>query len=481
MGTLAAIILAVALVAACQAFDFHHHNYEQMLEVMKKTQASCPSITKLYFLPGRTVEQRQLAVIQFSTSPGKHEPGKPEFKYVGNMHGNEVTGRELLLKLMDELCEKYKAGDPMVTKLIDSTSIHIMPSMNPDGWEAANALGANKDWLTGRANAEDIDLNRNFPDYNRIVYSREAHHVKSMNDLWHHSIANNDKLAPETKMVINWIMQIPFVLSANMHNGDLVANYPYDESRSGASKEYTDSPDDNTFRYLAEQYANSHATMSKPHEGCEATSDDDFYKQGGITNGAAWYSVAGGMQDFNYLSTNCFEITLELGCIKFPDNSALPKEWADNVKALYTYMWQTHIGVKGFVLDANNQPISHAFISAKNVTSGKEVRHNVSSAHDGDYWRLLTDGVYDITASAPGYESVTHRVQVVNHPMQGAVVQNFTLPLKSSKSDENGNNMVNEIMNDENDNDKMADGKYKKEIEELRAMFKRMLSEEQDY
>lgn len=58
---------------------------------------------------------------------------------------------------------------------------------------------------------------------------------------------------------MNWIKSNPFVLSANLHGGSLVANYPLDDYPINSKNSAT--PDDDVFKEIALTYSMNHATM----------------------------------------------------------------------------------------------------------------------------------------------------------------------------------------------------------------------------
>ena len=82
---------------------------------------------------------------------------------------------------------------------------------------------------------------------------------------------------------------------------------------------------------------------------------DQRHFQDGITNGASWYTVSGGMQDYNYRYTNCFEVLVELSCEKFVDNEKdLQTYWKHNRNALLEYIGRVHMGIKGNCLSVHH-------------------------------------------------------------------------------------------------------------------------------
>ena len=129
------------------------------------------------------------------SNPNVHRVLRPEAKYIGNMHGNEVPSKEILLHFIDYLLFN-QTNDASVDYLLKNTRIHILPSLNPDGFEVSkvgDCLSVN-----GRYNANGFDLNRNYPDLFEC---------------------NKDPMQPETKAVIGWLQNNDFVLSANFHGG----------------------------------------------------------------------------------------------------------------------------------------------------------------------------------------------------------------------------------------------------------------------
>ena len=306
---------------------------------------------------------------------------KPKFKYVGNMHGDETVGREVLIRLIKDIFDKY-GKDAKITELVDTTDIYILPSMNPDGFK-----------LRRRTNAKGVDLNRNFPD-------RFGRQTKTP-----------DK---ETIAIMEWSKNHSFTLSANLHGGDIVANYPFDGNMGYESGVYTPAPDDKTFKSLAKAYSLNHPQMKHSRR----------FKNG-ITNGAKWYVLYGGMQDWNYLNTDNMELTMEISHRKFPDDKLLDQFWKDNRKSLYAYMEKIHTGVKGTVLsDGKRGVLNDVVITAeRRAANGMFVLidHKTHLKSNGWFYRILAAGEYRLKFTASGHKTMYSEIivkdkdAVINH------------------------------------------------------------------
>ncbi|KPU75495.1 uncharacterized protein Dana_GF22654, isoform B [Drosophila ananassae] len=375
-----------AYMPDAQHLDFVYHDHEELTRFLRATSARYPNLTALYSI-GKSIQGRDLWVMVVSSSPYEHMVGKPDVKYVGNIHGNEPVGREMLLHLIQYFVTSYNS-DQYVKWLLDNTRIHILPTMNPDGYAVSKE--GTCDGGQGRYNARGFDLNRNFPDYFK---------------------QNNKRGQPETDAVKDWISKIQFVLSGSLHGGALVASYPYDNTpnsrllkgicRSSAlcamfqtySAAPSLTPDDDVFKHLSLVYARNHAKMSR---GVACKSATPAFENG-ITNGAAWYPLTGGMQDYNYVWYGCMEITLEISCCKFPPAYELKKYWEDNQLSLIKFLAEAHRGVQGFVFDPAGMPIERASIKIK----GRDVGFQTTKY--GEFWRILLPGYYKVEVFAEGF------------------------------------------------------------------------------
>jgi len=370
---------------------------------------------------GKSVEGRDLRYVKISKNVNRRGVGEPMVKYVGNMHGDEAVGRQLIYYFANYLLTNYNRSS-IVKFLVDNTEIYLLPTLNPDGFNRSSPSKPNtypcKHASAGRTNANDIDINRDFPyiwgptnvSYSALVVDRQ----------------------PETSSMINWILAKPWVLSANFHGGAVVASYPYDSHSPRPANQRvlrgmaSLAPDDGVLRELALTYSRKNPVMyNQAHRfKCMRGSGGPFPE--GVTNGAYWYDMSGSMQDFNYWFSNCMEITLEISCCKHPNPKELHKYWINNKQSMVELLARAHIGVKGLVVDSNGWGVAGAIVSVEGIEK------NVTSSRRGEYWRLLLPGFnYTLMASAPGFSESDPVTVFVAEPEDGqhitATVQHLFL------------------------------------------------------
>ena len=308
-----------------------------------------PSICRT-FTWGSSVQGRDLWGIVISDDVQNTE-AEPEVRLSSTMHGDEPPGMVMLYNLAHYLVENYgQPGYDDVTYLVDNYEIHIMPLHNPDGYIADT-----------RANANSVDLNRNFPEPEGSSNPTEIENVNYMN------YANSHH----------------FVLGENGHSGALVVNYPWDHT-------HTLAPDNDAFIKLSLEYSTYNSPMY-----------NGSFSQG-ITNGAAWYVITGGLQDWAYHVTGSLDVTIEYYDTKWPSASVLDGLWDDNRESFMHFIKAARYGINGVVTGSDTGLPLDATVTVSGIS--KSV---VTDPEHGDYYKLLDTGTYDVTFSADGYITKT--------------------------------------------------------------------------
>lgn len=324
-----------------------------------------PNLCRTHLL-GTSVNGINIWAIKITPNPDV-AADKPAVKFIGTIHGDEPVGTELCMNFADELLTNY-GTDTYITDFLDRTVIWLVPMMNPDGFLS---------YL--RYNANTVDLNRSFPMYS----------VDFMTTWFDGEPLGETNCEPEIAAIMRWAAENHCALSAHYHGGALIVNYPYDNEPGIPSQTEAPSPDDAMFRYISLEYSSHNTPMY---------TGGNFSQ--GIVNGSYWYSITGGMIDWNYRFMGCPEVLIELGFTKRPLPSTLPQYWADNRDSMYAYAETAHIGIRGLTRDRN----TGAPVWSKVLLEGN-AQPVFSNPDFGNYHKLVLSGTYNVSFQAEDYIS----------------------------------------------------------------------------
>ena len=289
--------------------------------------------------------------------------GKPKFLYSSTMHGDEVTGMILMLRLIEEFTT---SNDTRILNLLDSLDIFIFPNTNPDG-----TYNGGNNTVNGakRYNGNNVDLNRHFPDFDDGPHPDGASSYQN-----------------ETQWMMNLAQEYLFTMGANYHGGAEVMNYPWDTYQPVH-------PDDAWWKLVSLEY------VSKARAVYSSYMSDTY--SNGITNGYAWYTISGSRQDYMNYYGQCREITVECSTAKTPSASNLPNFWNYNHNSMLAYMEQCLRGVHGVVRDSQtNEPIQGVSVVVQNHDA---LGSSVTSHNVGDFHRPIKGGSYTFVFSKENY------------------------------------------------------------------------------
>ena len=265
--------------------------YNTYLATMDTFQSRFPSLCKIDTLLAATPEGHMILCAHISNNLNDNE-GKPSVLYISTIHGDEVTGYHMMLRVIHYLLNNYST-DSYVADLVNNTDIWICPLYNPDGTYFQSDNQINESPVSIRYNSNWEDLNRVFP----LVGSPAKSNYE-----------------PEVEAMMQFMAAHNFTLASNFHGGAEVFNYPWD-SWTTWQHSHADAA---WWNFVGRKFADTCHTFNPYYMIAE---------DNGVTEGGDWYVITGSMQDYHnwYLGTR--HVTIEVSDNKVLSSSQLPNYW----------------------------------------------------------------------------------------------------------------------------------------------------------
>ena len=356
--------------------------YDVYVELMHTFETNFPNICKIDTILAATPNpQRPHMLLAAHLSNTLGQPSdKPAFFYSSTMHGDEVVGYYMMLRLIDYILNNATT-DEQIQNILNNVDLYICPLENPDGtYKSSNTQISSTS--SQRYNYNNVDLNRNYP--------------------FVPGISGSANVQPETRAMIDWVTDKHFVMSVNFHGGAELTNFPWDSWESNDRQH----PDDSWFRYVCQNYVNTcHESDANYMVG------ETAYQPGcgAVTEGGDWYVIDGSRQDYMNYYQHCREITIEAHFDKVVTSSTeLPTYWTNSKNSLLDYIQECLYGFRGVVTDAvTGEPIEAKVFVRNHDTFNSEVYSHLPI---GNYHRPIKAGTYTVEVSADCYQTETFTI-----------------------------------------------------------------------
>jgi len=250
-----------------------YKNLEQVTTYLRTLALARPDLASLHVI-GSSIEGRPIIAIKI----GK---GDKKLLINGTQHAREWIATMVTMAVADRLVRNYDS-DPRVKAFVDSTTLWVVPVVNPDGYQYS--WGSDRYWRKNRRDKHGVDLNRNFG----VAWGGSGASKNKRNETYRGEYAFSE---PETQAIRDLVKRERFAAHVDFHAFGQLLLYPWTHT-------HTQAPDRARYRAVGDRLASA---MFAQHE-----------KRYALQSGADLYAAAGTATDWMYGDAEALSFTIEL-------------------------------------------------------------------------------------------------------------------------------------------------------------------------